>query len=274
MAIRNILFLALFCIGSAAYAQPIKGIDTKGMDEQQTTFLVQFSQEARCPCAPQKTMLSCAQDKSCPMATKILNRGAEKIREGLSPQEVIEAMVKVYLADQTYNFDLTGTARKGAKNAPITIVEFADFECPHCAEMRTLLDGIVKAHPKKIALYFKNFPLPHHRHAHPAARAALAAGKQGRFWQMHDLLFMNQFSLSDAKIDSFAKELGLNMGRFSKDMESSATYSQIEKEKEEAKKANLDSTPTIYINGRMYVDDKSPEKIKAHILSLVKKLRK
>ena len=69
---------------------------------------------------------------------------------------------------------------------------------------------------------------------------------------MHDLLFMNQFSLSDAKIDSFAKELGLNMGRFSKDMESSATYSQIEKEKEEAKKANLDSTPTIYINWGKY----------------------
>ena len=273
MAIRIILFICLLCMNFGAYAQPLVGIDTNGMDEQQKAFLLQFSQEARCPCAPEKTMLSCSQDRSCPMATKILARGSEGIRSGLGPQEVIEAMVKVYLADQTYSFDLTNTARKGAKNAPITIVEFADFECPHCAEMRTLLDGIVKAHPNKVALYFKNFPLPHHRHAHPAARAALAAGKQDRFWQMHDLLFMNQFSLSDAKITSFAKELGLNMPRFKKDMESSGIYSQIEKEKEEAKKANLDSTPTIYINGRMYVEDKAPENIKAHILSLIKQLK-
>ncbi len=274
MAIRIILFIGLLCLGCGAHAQPLIGIDTNGMDQQQKAFLLQFSQEARCPGAPEKTMWSCAQDKSCPMATKILARGADGIRSGLGPQEVIEAMVKVYLADQTYNFDLSATARKGAKNAAITIVEFADFECPHCAEMRTLLDGIVKAHPNHVALYFKNFPLPHHRHAHPAARAALAAGQQGRFWQMHDLLFMNQFSLSAEKITSFAKELGLNMTRFAKDMESSAVYSQIEKEKEEAKKANLDSTPTIYINGRMYVDDKAPEKIKAHILSLVEKAKK
>ena len=271
MRINFILMIGLLTMNCGAFAQSLKGLDTKGMDQQQTAFLLQFSQEARCPCAPEKTMLGCMQDKSCPVAHKILSHGVAGIREGLGPQEVIEAMVKIYLADQTYAFDLSKTARKGAKQAKVTIVEFADFECPHCAEMKDLLDGIVKAYPKQVALYFKNFPLPHHRHAHPAARAVLAAGKQNRFWQMHDLLFTHQMSLSQEKIVSFAKEIGLNVNRFAKDMESSEVYSQIESERAEARKANLDSTPTIYINGRMYVEDKTPDKIKAYILSLVDK---
>jgi protein-disulfide isomerase len=263
------LVSVLLVLGCSAQAQSLKGIDTTGIGTKQSAFLLQFSQEARCPCAPARTMLSCMQDKSCPMASRILSRGADAIREGLGPQEVVEVMVKVYLADQKHQFDLSKTAKKGAAKPAVTIVEFADFECPHCAEMRDVLDGLVKAHPKQVAVYFKNFPLPHHRYAHPAARAVLAAQQQGRFWQMHDLLFLNQASLSDDKIVGFAKEIGLNMIRFKKDMESSAVYGQIEKEQAEGKKANLDSTPTIYINGKMYVDSKNPDKIAEHIRSLV-----
>lgn len=244
----------------------LPGVDTRDLDALEITALATLMSEGACPCDTNKSLLDCIRATSCPAATELAGFGAGKLRDGLGIEQVREAVVRKYLEDHMrYTFDLTGTAYKGTLGAPVTIVEFADFECPHCALMRTILTEVVEAFPGKVVLHFKQFPLGHHAHSHGAARAALAAGRQGRFWPMHDLLFQNQGTLSPERFVEFATEIGLNIDRFKRDIEDPALYAQIERDRNEAIAANIGGTPTIYIDGRLYIDDKTPEKLKDHI---------
>lgn len=244
----------------------LPGVDLGDLDGQEISALATLMSEGACPCDTQKSLLECIAAKSCPAATDLASYGAGKLRDGLGIEQVREAVVRKYVEEHIrYTFDLSDTPKKGADNPQVVIVEFADFECPHCALTRGILDEVVKAFPGKVALYFKQFPLGHHAMSHPAARATLAAGRQGRFWPMHDLLFQNQGSLSPERIIEFATELGVDVARFKKDMEDPAIYAQIERDRKEAIAAQLSGTPTIYIDGRMYIDEKTPEALKAYI---------
>lgn len=259
--------LAALVLSPVAHAQaPLPGVDVKDLDGEEIGALGKLMSEGACPCDTQKSLLECITAKSCPAATELAGYGADKMRDGLGIEQVRQMVVAKYLEDHVkYSFDLADSPKKGAANPKIVIVEFADFECPHCALMRTILGDVVKQFPDTAALYFKQFPLSHHAHSHGAARAALAAGRQGRFWQMHDMLFQNQGNLGPQRFIEFATELGLNLERFKKDMEDPALYAQIDRDRKEAITANLSGTPTIYINGRLYIDEKTPEKITAYI---------
>jgi protein-disulfide isomerase len=109
---------------------------------------------------------------------------------------------------------------------------------------------ILKAYPNDVRFVYKNYPLPFHKNAMPAAKAAIAAGDQGKFWEMHDKIFENQRSLSDDFYVKTAKELGLNVEQFKKDMESPKTAELISKEMKQAQAVGVRGTPTIYINGK------------------------
>ncbi len=112
------------------------------------------------------------------------------------------------------------------------------------------MDQILEAYPNDVKYVFKNYPLPFHKNAMPAAKAAVAAGKQGKFWEMHDRIFENYRSLSDEKYVEWAKELGLDVEQFKKDMESPETKAFIEKEMAQARTASVRGTPTFFINGK------------------------
>ncbi len=257
---------ALLLLCSPAWGQALPGVDVKDLDADEITALSGLMREGACPCDTQKSLLECIAAKSCPAATELADYGAGKLRDGLGIEQVRAAVVRKYLEDHVkYSFELGDTPRKGPEGARIVIVEFADFECPHCAIMRGTLETIAKQFPNDVAIYFKQFPLGHNAHSHPASRATLAAHRQGRFWQMHDLIFANQGQLSPQRFVEFATELGLNVDKFKKDIEDPAIYAQIERDKKEAIAANLTGTPTIYVNGRLYLDDKTPEAIAAYI---------
>jgi protein-disulfide isomerase len=113
-----------------------------------------------------------------------------------------------------------------------------------------LVDQIVKAYPNDVKFVYKNYPLPFHPNAMPAAKAAIAAGKQGKFFEMHDKIFENQKSLSTEFYANTAKELGLDVEKFKKDMESPEVAQQIQQEMAEAQKVDVRGTPTIFINGK------------------------
>ena len=268
---RWLVFMSMF-FAMTALAQPLVGVNTKGMAKNEIESLKQLLNTGQCPCQPQKSLLDCVQANSCPAATELAEFGAGKLREGLGFDQVSEAVVKKYINDHVrYEFDLKDSPRKGAPQPKITIVEFADFECPHCAEMRSILDQVVKKFPNDVALVFKQFPLPHHPFSNGAARAALAAQRQGRFWQMHDVLFMNQGRFNDNKFVELAREIGIDAERFKKDMNDQTLYAMIERDRQEAMKANISGTPAIYIDGRMYMEDKTPDKISAYIQNALKK---
>ncbi|MGH7895872.1 MAG: DsbA family protein [Candidatus Binatia bacterium] len=139
----------------------------------------------------------------------------------------------------------------GAKDGKITIVEFSDYQCPFCGQAEPLIDQVLQAYPKDVKRVFKQFPLTSiHPNALPASKAAIAAGKQGKFWEMHKKLFDNQRELSADNYKKWAQELGLDTARFEKDMASPEVQAQIDKEMQEARAADVSGTPTIFVNGK------------------------
>lgn len=145
--------------------------------------------------------------------------------------------------------DVGNSPSKGPKDAPITIVEFSDFECPFCARGANTVEDVLKAYPDKVRVVFKNLPLPFHKRAEPAAKAALAAGKQGKFWEMHDKLFKNQRGLTDTYINKCAEELKLDLEKFKADMKSDEIDKQIKDDKAQASKIGISGTPGFSVNG-------------------------
>ncbi|MBN8548843.1 MAG: thioredoxin domain-containing protein [Deltaproteobacteria bacterium] len=137
----------------------------------------------------------------------------------------------------------------GPADAKVTIIEFSDFQCPYCKRGYDTMKEIEQAYPKDVRIAFKNLPLPFHPHAKPAAMAALAAGKQGKFWEFHDALFENQADLGDKLYEATAQKLGLNMEKWKKDMASPEVAKQIEDDMAVGAKNGIQGTPGFFVNG-------------------------
>jgi len=138
---------------------------------------------------------------------------------------------------------------KGPKNAPITITEYTDFQCSFCSRGANTVHKLLKLYPDKVRLAFKNNPLGFHKQALPAAKAALAAHKQGKFWEYHDLLFKNASALNEKLFVKLAKDLKLDVDKFNNDRSSDEIAKQIEAEKAHAAMLKLTGTPSFIANG-------------------------
>lgn len=141
---------------------------------------------------------------------------------------------------------------KGDKNAKIMIVEWSDFQCPYCSRIGGPLKELIAKYPKQVAMSFKQFPLSFHKQAFKAAEASLAAHAQGKFWEMHDILFQNMKALGEDKLELYAQQLGLDMEKFKADMSSSKYAAQVKAEMKEGSKIGVRGTPSIYVNGRKW----------------------
>ncbi len=142
---------------------------------------------------------------------------------------------------------------KGPADAPVTIVEFSDFQCPFCGRVEPTIKQIEDTYGDKIKFVWKNQPLPFHPNAMPAAKAAMAAYKQGKFWQMHDLLFANQRDLNEANYEKWAQQIGLDMDKFKSDMASQQVADEIAADSKEGASLGANGTPSFFINGRSVV---------------------
>jgi protein-disulfide isomerase len=142
----------------------------------------------------------------------------------------------------------------GAKDAPITIVEFSDFQCPYCAQETPILRALVEEYPGQIRWVFKHFPLDTIHPASPLAhRAAVAAGQQGKFWEMHDLLFANQKNAGRDALLRAALELGLDLTRFKNDLDDDRFQAVIDRDRGEGIRVGVGGTPSFLINGELVV---------------------
>jgi protein-disulfide isomerase len=151
------------------------------------------------------------------------------------------------------SFDFTGSPARGPADAPVTIVEFSDFQCTYCLRSKPTVAQVLERYPGKIRLVFKHFPLEFHKEAPLAHRAALAANEQGKFWEMHDLIFANQARMGRDDLIAHAKTLGLDMPRFLKDFDDSRFIAFIDRDLAEGMKVGVDGTPTFFINGTALV---------------------
>ena len=153
---------------------------------------------------------------------------------------------------KVYDIDIGNSAVLGPKDAPVTIVEFVDFQCPYCARFHPLVLEALKAYPDKVKAVIKNFPLPFHKEALPAAKAAFAAGEQGKYWEMANAILIDNSNLNEKAYRSLAKKIGLNSAKFQKDIKEKDGLWQghIQKDIALGNKIDVRGTPTIYINGR------------------------
>ncbi|MCB9527313.1 MAG: thioredoxin domain-containing protein [Myxococcales bacterium] len=195
---------------------------------------------------------------------KQLAEAEAAVKAGTAPDAVYAAMVKKNFkapsqqpnaapADDSktvYKVPVGSSPMIGGKEPLVTIIEFSEFECPFCKRVGPTLDELKKDYGDKIAVVFKHNPLPFHKNADPAARAAIAAGMQGKFWEMHDKLFENQKALAAENLEQYAKDLGLDMAKWKADMESEAVKKQIAEDQALANTFGARGTPNFFINGR------------------------
>jgi len=146
---------------------------------------------------------------------------------------------------------LSGAPVRGNPEAPVTIVEYGDFQCPYCEKSRPTLKQILDTYPKEVRLVYKHFPLSFHREAMNAHRASLAAGEQGKFWEMHDLIFESPRQLAPEKMRAHAEKLGLDLAKFDADYASERVAKKIEADQAEGRKALVRGTPAFFVNGKM-----------------------
>jgi protein-disulfide isomerase len=142
---------------------------------------------------------------------------------------------------------------RGAADAPVTLEEYGDFQCPPCGRLAEPLQQIEKDYGPRLRVIFRNFPFTVHEHAHEAAYAAEAAGLQGHFWEMHDLLYREQANWAKTKdvqplFTSYAGTLGLNLDRFKKDMSSEKVKEKVESDRKRGEALGVKNTPTLFIN--------------------------
>ena len=141
-------------------------------------------------------------------------------------------------------------AGKGATEPLVTILEFSEFECPFCSRVEPTIDQILEAYGDKVRVVWKHSPLSFHKNARGAALATCAANKQGKFWEMHKILFANQRALAKDDLNGYAKEMGLDMGKFETDMNGTVCAAEVDGDMKLASDVGARGTPNLYINGR------------------------
>jgi len=157
---------------------------------------------------------------------------------------------------------VAGAPTLGPSDARITIVEFSDFECPYCAIAVKQVKTLMAAYPKDIRLIYKQFPLSMHPHAEMAAEAALAANEQGKFWEMHDVLFTNFRKLSYENMLVWAQQIGLDVNRFKAALDSGRLLPVVKKDTSDGDAAGVYGTPAFFINGKLYNGPMTMDEVK------------
>ncbi len=160
--------------------------------------------------------------------------------------------------------------RRGSLSATIKLVEYGDFECSFCGLAYPQIEKFVKEMGDQVCFVFRHFPLVNsHPHAMSAARAAEAASRQNKFWQMHHLLYRNQASFTEEGMGDFAKMLDLDMERFEKDFNDPALVDHIQRDFNSGVNSGVNGTPTLYLNGRKFQGNATYRELVANVRNLL-----
>ncbi len=267
--LRRFVFAAGLCICSSCLlfaqdwktAESLPGVDLSKLSAAQKATVLKLLREGQCSCGCNMKLAECrVVDPSCSYSNGLADAIADAIQHGKTEQQAIAAaneskwahVQAPKLLDDPVSIPVAGAPVLGSQTAPITIVEFSDFQCPYCAAAVPQIDALLKAYPTQVKLIFKQFPLEIHSQAELAAQAAVAAQKQGKFWALHDAMFANRDDLSRQNLLQLAKQAGLDMHRFESDIDSTEVRETIVRDVQDGNQAGVEGTPTIFINGQRY----------------------
>jgi protein-disulfide isomerase len=238
-------------------------IDLSGLSADQKKTALELLRTESCTCHCSMTLGQCrVQDPNCSDSRGLAAIVVKAVREGKDAAQVRKLLAGSEIARRRseppsvlgdpVRIQTDGAPVKGPATARITLVEFSDFECPYCSLAVAKVDAVLAAYPKQTKLIYKQFPLSTHPHATLAAEASLAAHAQGKFWPMHDKLFQNSRKLSRENILAWAKELGLDMQKFTTELDTGKYKAAVAKDTDDGDKAGVEGTPTLFINGKRY----------------------
>lgn len=228
----------------------LESLDLAGREKRLFSLLIS---QIYSPCADQTaTLLECIQEArpcgACKPAVLLL---ASKIKEGATADQLRDLYALRFGADRKV-IDPADSPSRGASNAPVTIVVWSDFECPACRHAMPILARAVEKHAPHVRLIHKFYPLRQHAHAEEAARAAIAAHNQNKYWEMEEVLFAHQDAQSEKDLVGYAKDLKLDLKRFVDDLAADRTNQVLARDHRDADQAGLSATPFILINGRKF----------------------
>jgi protein-disulfide isomerase len=241
----------------------LPGIKLDGLTGAQKTLVLKILREQGCSCGCSMKMAQCrVEDPSCSYSLGLATSVIQSVKDGKTEQQAIEIAKAsrwghvqeetAKLLEDPVKIPVDGSPVTGPANAKVTIIEFSDFQCPYCVLAVPEIASVLKAYPNQVRLIFKQYPLEIHSQAFLAATSALAANNQSKFWPMHDALFAHHNELTRDTMLKIAKDLGLDVARFQKDMDSKEVQQAVKKDMADGDKAGVEGTPTIFINGQRY----------------------
>jgi len=237
----------------------VGNVDLSGLTPVQKKAVLKLLQEEDCSCqCGLKTQACILQDPTCSYSRSLAGIAIKGVKDGkalLDISKLMDASPKAHrpkILEDPVIIPVTGSPTLGPSDARITMVEFSDFECPYCAIAVKQVKTLMGVYPKDIKLIYKQFPLSMHPHAQMAAEAALAANEQGKFWEMHDLLFTNFRKLSRENILEWAQQIGLDVNKFKAELDSGKFASVVKKDTSDGDAAGVYGTPAFFINGKLY----------------------
>ena len=176
----------------------------------------------------------------------------EERREAYVNELKAKYKTTIALRPPVVQVDTAGRPSKGGgANAPVTIIEFSDYQCPFCKRAESVVDQVMSTYGDKVRLVFRDYPLPMHPNARPAAEAAACANAQGKFWDYHAKLFANQGQLGEENLKTYAKDVGLDATKFDDCLAKKPYAKEIDKDIADGAKVGVNGTPAFFVNGRM-----------------------
>jgi protein-disulfide isomerase len=240
-------------------SETLGNIDISDLTPVQKKAVLKIVREQDCSClCGMKTAECIVKDPNCSYSRTIAKIAIQGVKDGKSLIEIsklMDASPKAHrpkVLEDPVTIAIDGSPERGPHDARITLIEFSDFECPYCSAAVKEVDALMAAYPKDVKLIYKQFPLSMHPHAQLAAEASLAANEQGKFWPMYDALFRNYRRLSRPNILALAAQLGLDVRKFTADLDSGKYKAAITKDLADGEAAGVYGTPAFYINGRQY----------------------
>jgi protein-disulfide isomerase len=259
----------------------LAGVDLTGLTAIKKNSALHALRNYDCTCGCGMKVAECrVKDPNCSYSRGLSNMIVDAIKKGKSEADAIaEAKAsklghppETKLLDDPVPIPTLGSPTMGSPNARVVLVEFSDFQCPYCVKAVDKINAVLKAYPNDVRLIFKQYPLESHPQASISAAAALAAHNQGKFWQMHDILFANRTQLSRRNIVGWAAKIGLDMNRFNADLDSDAIKKAVLKDTQDGDKAGVEGTPTVFIDGQRYNGNLALDAIKPVIDGELKRI--
>jgi protein-disulfide isomerase len=236
-----------------AETTPLSGIDIGKLDADKTQLFYKLVASLKSPCGKAHSLrTSFTSDTSCKRAPFAVRYVLAMVEDEGPEQTIRDEYAKKYeKPGQPVKLEVSRAPHIGANDAPIKLVEFFDYECPHCQAFKAQMEQVVSDKPAEVGVYFMMFPIESkHPEARSAAQAAIAAGQQGKFKEMHDKLFAPQARHGRDSVLAYAKEIGLDIPRFEKAYDDAGA--QVTGDLKQGEDAGVDSTPTLFFNDRRY----------------------